>query len=38
MGVYEQIKLDSRLDSVERELKLAIEIRERLVALEAKVR
>jgi hypothetical protein len=30
--------LDGRLDSLERELKLAIEIRERLAALEAKVR
>lgn len=31
-------RLDTRLDSLERELKLAIEIRERLAALEAKVR
>ena len=30
--------LDTRLDSPERELKLGIEIRERLAALEAKVR
>ncbi len=31
-------RLDTRLDSLERELKLAIDIRERLAALEAKVR
>lgn len=31
-------RLDTRLDSLEHELKLAIEIRERLAALEAKVR
>lgn len=36
--ISEMRRLDTRLDSLERELKLAIEIRERLAALEAKVR
>lgn len=31
-------RLDGRIDSLERELKTAIDIRERLVALEVKIR
>jgi hypothetical protein len=43
VGVYDQIKeaseigrLDARIDSVARELRTAIDVRERLAALEAR--